>query len=75
MKNSSITATKLKATLLGVLDDVQASGSEVIVTKHGRAVAKLVPVDSPASLEGTVQMLVDEAEFISPLDLEWDAIK
>lgn len=75
MESTSITASKLKATLLGALDEVQASGSELIVTKHGRAVAKLVPVSSPGTLEGTVKMLVDEDEFISPLDLEWDAAK
>jgi prevent-host-death family protein len=38
-----MTATELKARVLAVLDDV-ATGEEVEITKHGRLVARLVPV-------------------------------
>lgn len=75
MEPKSITATKLKATLLGALDEVDETGSEFVVTKHGRAVAKLVPIAPVHSLEGTAKMLVDVDEFIAPLDIEWDATK
>lgn len=75
MEPKPITATKLKATLLGALDEVDVSGSEFVVTKHGRAVAKLVPISPARTLEGTAKMLVDVDEFISPLEVEWDATK
>ena len=46
-----LTATELKATILAVLDDV-AGGEDVEVTKHGRPVARIVPIRSPADLRG-----------------------
>jgi prevent-host-death family protein len=46
-----MTATELKAKILGLLDDV-AAGDEVEITKHGRTVARLVPAAGPESLKG-----------------------
>lgn len=37
-------ATEFKAKCLGVLDDVRKDGAEVIITKRGKPVARLVPV-------------------------------
>lgn len=67
------TATRLKAELLGVLDDVEHSGAPVVVTKHGRAVARIVPVTAPASLAGSVTFLVDDERLLAPIDEPWDA--
>lgn len=67
------TATRLKAELLGVLDAVEATGEEVVVTKHGRAVARVVPVTPPAPLVGSVSFLVGSDELLAPLDVAWDA--
>lgn len=46
-----MTATDFKATVLAVLDDV-AQGDEVQITKHGKPVARVVPVSNPKSLWG-----------------------
>ena len=46
-----MTATEVKAKILGLLDDV-AAGEEIEITKHGRTVAKLVPAKGPAALKG-----------------------
>ena len=40
-----MTASEFKAKCLAVLDEVQASGKPVTITKRGRAVASLVPHD------------------------------
>jgi len=34
-----------RAKCLAVMDDVQANRETVVITKHGKAVAKLVPVE------------------------------
>lgn len=44
--SKKIAAGKFKATCLGLLDEVQTSGQEIIVTKYGKPVAKVVPVDA-----------------------------
>ncbi len=38
-------AGRFKATCLAVMDEVAARREPVVVTKHGRPVAKLVPMD------------------------------
>jgi len=39
-------AGTFKAKCLAVMDEVQAKREPVLITKHGKPVAKLVPVDS-----------------------------
>ena len=41
-----IAAGSFKANCLAVMDDVQAKHETVVITKRGKPVAKLVPVDS-----------------------------
>lgn len=68
-------AGEFKAKCLKVLDDVQRQRKQVIVTKRGKPVAKLVPVnDHPESLigsmRGTMEILGD---IVSPIDVQWEA--
>jgi prevent-host-death family protein len=46
-----MTATEIKARLLGVLDEVEA-GAEVRITRRGRPVARLLPARGPRRLRG-----------------------
>lgn len=41
-----IAAGSFKTHCLAVMDEVQAKREAVLITKHGKPVAKLVPVDS-----------------------------
>jgi prevent-host-death family protein len=67
------TASRLKAELLGVLDDVAITGRPVVVTKHGRAVARIVPMTGPPALAGSVTFNVADDELLAPIDDVWDA--
>jgi prevent-host-death family protein len=63
MKNE-ISAAAFKATCLAVLDDVQRERKAVVITKRGKPVAKLVPVDSEklvifGRLKGSGEILGD----------------
>lgn len=74
MSEESITATKLKATLLGVLDDVARTGQSIVVTKHGKPVANIVPhVHEPYDLKGSVRQVVSNEELIAPFEVEYTA--
>lgn len=72
MPERSYTATRLKAELLGVLDVVQATGDAVTVTKHGRPVARIVPVAEHGPLLGSVTYAEDD-DLVGPLEVTWDA--
>jgi prevent-host-death family protein len=76
----TMAAGKFKATCLAVMDEVQAKREPVLLTKNGKPVAKLVPVEveeDPLAVyrfPGKVEILGD---IVSPaMDLEeWDALK
>lgn len=63
-----MTATEVKATLLAVLDRVRA-GEEVLITKRGAVVARLLPVPDHATLRGsmaeTARSTVSDDELFS----------
>ena len=69
-----ITATQFKAQCLALLDEA-AAGEEIVVTKHGRAVARVIPAEAPADLKGSVTFHVDDDALVEPLDVEWDAAR
>lgn len=50
----TISASDFKAKCLGLLDEVQDAGLEVLITKRGKPVARLVPIGTQRrSLRGT----------------------
>ena len=66
-------ASVFKARCLAILDEVAGSHNTFIVTKNGRPVAKLVPLDAPATTLGTVTLLADtDAEYFSTNE-QWNA--
>jgi len=67
-----ISATQFKARCLALLDEVAASGETLVVTKHGKPVAQVVPVEPAPSLRGTVTYLVSDEELIAPLWEDWE---
>ncbi|MGD0868133.1 MAG: type II toxin-antitoxin system prevent-host-death family antitoxin [Bryobacteraceae bacterium] len=72
---NQIAAGEFKAKCLQLLDEVQRSRKEILITKRGRPVARLLPVDqrAPAILgrmKGSVQILGD---IIAPIDEKWNA--
>jgi prevent-host-death family protein len=73
--STRIAAGEFKAKCLGLLDEVQRQRKEVVITKRGRPVAKLVPIVESAtsfigSMKGTMQIVGD---IVSPIDVRWEA--
>lgn len=63
-KARSIPAGEFKTHCLKLMDEVAARHAEIVITKYGRPVARLVPVDAEApdsfgALRGTVTYLGD----------------
>ena len=65
-------AGEFKAKCLAVLDDVELSGREVVITKRGRPVAKVVPVKSGPGVP-IPDLIVHQGDLVSPIEVEWDA--
>jgi prevent-host-death family protein len=71
-----IKAGEFKAKCLELMDWVAAGNEEILITKRGKPVAKLVAVHQkemkPAfgCMKGTFEIVGD---IVSPLDVQWDA--
>lgn len=72
-----IKASEFKAKCLALMDEVARTGAAVVITKNGKAIAELVP-HRPAKRNAR-GILKDElfitGDIISPIDVEWDALK
>ena len=70
-------ASEFKAKCLRVIDEVAAGGDELIVTKNGKPLVKMVPYRSKRTslwglYAGRIEMLDD---LVDPIDVEWEASK
>lgn len=72
----TIPASRFKAQCLAILDRVERTRAPIIVTKHGRPVARLVPIDpgpGHRDTRGSVELLVREDEAYYGTGEEWEA--
>ena len=76
MQQETIKASEFKAKCLQLMDEVKKTGKEIIITKNGKPVSKLLPVrDKPKSLFGAHKDQIKiMGDFVSPLDVEWEAM-
>ncbi|HOB62853.1 MAG TPA: type II toxin-antitoxin system Phd/YefM family antitoxin [Candidatus Competibacteraceae bacterium] len=71
-----IAAGDFKARCLKLLDEVAETREPLLITKHGKAVAKLVPVPPEQGLFGALAgSVLAEGDLIAPLDDDWDACR
>lgn len=71
---ASIAAGDFKARCLKLLDEVAETREPLVITKHGKAVAKLVPMPPEQELFGALAgSVLAEGDLIAPLDNDWDA--
>ncbi len=71
MSSRSIPAGKFKAQCLAILDRVAEMGEKVVITKRGKPVAQLGPIEqSTPSLRGSVRY---HGDVVASLGEKWDA--
>jgi prevent-host-death family protein len=71
-----VPAGEFKAKCLGLLDEVAATGQTLVVTKHGKPVARIVPAqDQPVEelRKSLRRSVLFEGDVLSPIDEKWDA--
>ena len=70
----TVKASEFKAKCLHLMDLVNESGEEIVITKNGKPVSRLVPYrKSPASLFGLHQEKIkSNDDLLAPIDEVWD---
>lgn len=73
-KSGTISAAEFKATCLELMDEVAKSHGEIVITKRGKAVARLVPVEPPPPLAGSLAGTVEvKGDIVAPTGEAWEA--
>jgi len=73
---TTIPSGQFRATCLQVMEQVKRTRHPVTITKRGKAVARLVPVDEPdrhplfGMLKGSI---VIHGDIVAPVGEKWDA--
>ncbi len=82
-KDRKVAAGEFKAKCLRLIDEVNETGHELIITKRGKPTAKLIPFTAPTidsffgRLKGIVEIVGDPDDLVNPIiPLEdWDMLK
>ena len=71
----TIKASEFKAKCLTLIAEVADTGEEIVISRNGRPIARLVPYRSePKSLFGIDKNKIEILDdLIEPLDVEWEA--
>lgn len=72
-----VKASECKAKFLSVIEEVARTGQPVVITKRGKPLVDLVPhrekrKDAFGVLKGKIKI---KGDIISPIDVEWEALK
>jgi len=75
----TMAAGKFKAECLQVMEKVHKTRVPVLITKRGKPVAKLVPVDPPerdvfGCMAGKIEIVGDIVSPVTPLE-DWEMLK
>jgi prevent-host-death family protein len=76
IKGKAIPAGQFKARCLSLLDEVSRTHQVITITKRGKPVARLVPLEEekPRNLFGFFAgHVVEEGDIVSPTGEEWGA--
>lgn len=68
-------AAEFKAHCLELVDEVERTKTELVITRHRKPVARLLPIAPQderfcGSLKG---MILEMGDVIAPIDVEWEA--
>lgn len=81
----TIPAGEFKARCLAIMDEVQARGETVVVTKRGKPVVRIAPLDAVAGTEASGSSIfgfmrgkaIIEGDIVGPIlpEEEWDHLR
>lgn len=75
LRSRQVGAGEFKARCLQLMDEVGRSGIEIVITKHRKPVARLVPVRAGSSgfCGSLTGLTIKEKDLVSPVSAHWKA--
>ncbi|MFQ5865414.1 MAG: type II toxin-antitoxin system Phd/YefM family antitoxin [bacterium] len=73
----TLAASKFKAQCLALIDNVAQNREPIVITKHGKPLVKVVPIDTTKDLneKPLKGMATYIGDIVSPIDEEWEVMK
>lgn len=72
---TTIAAGEFKSKCLKLLDEVAEQRKTLVITKHGKPVAQVIPAPHEGDFVGSMKgSVLWEGDIISPIDVEWEAM-
>ena len=74
-RHRSVAAGEFKAKCLALMDEVATLKSEILITKHRKPIAKLVPVDQPPIrpfIGRSPGFFQTTGDLIAPIGPDWE---
>ncbi|MCZ6876445.1 MAG: type II toxin-antitoxin system Phd/YefM family antitoxin [bacterium] len=68
----TIPTTEFKTRCLALLREVAENHETLIVTKHGKPVARVLPYSAPSDVNPLRDSVLFETDLVSPIDEAWD---
>jgi prevent-host-death family protein len=76
VKTTTVPAGEFKAKCLKMIDEVAEKRKSIVITKRGKPVAEVIPIPPRGDLVGSMRgSVLWEGDIISPIDVEWEAMK
>jgi prevent-host-death family protein len=76
MAPTKIAAGEFKAKCLKLLDEVAEKRRTLVITKHGKPVAQVIPMPADETLFGSMKgSVISMGDIISPIEVGWEAMK
>ena len=73
---TQVAVGEFKAKCLKLLNEVSETRKPIVITKRGKPLAKVIPIPSHKTLFGAMKGSgTVVGDIISPLDVEWEAMK
>jgi prevent-host-death family protein len=69
MKKATFSVSEFKSESLGLLERVASTGETLVITKHGKPIAQVVPFAAPEAkpVPGTLRsLLIEENDLLTP---------
>lgn len=73
----TVAVAEFKAKCLALVEQVRSRRERVIITKYGEPVAEVIPIHSQKSTKDHElrNSVIYEGDLLSPIDVEWEAMK
>lgn len=73
VKSARMASGEFKAKCLAVLSDVQKSRRSIVITKRGKPVARVVPIEEDAAADALAGSVLFEDDIVGPAHDAWKA--